>query len=319
MPARATRHRPGTACLALGATALLSLVVTGCSGGAETTPPGGLTASIASPTSAAPPATSASPSATATTPTASPSVFPTAPVASSGTGTGPGASGALPSAQLQQGPYEGEPRRLEDIFHLECLHALDGADLPEREDADVDEGEKPVWSVHSRQALTEGWKACPTRMYEQIAIPAVFTVQAETAQGGGSISRLSITDSDGQVLGGFQDNVTGSAPARTELVEVLGITELPPVPSTEGEIRYLRTLVVDTRSGPQLLIDQVSAPAQADPASLKAWDLAAGGDRRALVYASIRLDTPDDGRQMATSDLAVVLRSMVDSFVPAVM
>jgi hypothetical protein len=224
----------------------------------------------------------------------------------------------LPSADLKFGPYTGTPRRLQDIFHLECIHALDGEDLPEREDAKPAPGQKPVWSVHHQQKLTQGWKVCPTRMYEQIAIPAAFNVQAQAGDGS-HISRLRITDGAGQVVGGFQDNVTGSAPARTELVEVLEIAELPTVPSTEGEIRYLRTLVVDTRSGPQLLIDQVSAPAQADPASLKAWDLAAGGDRRALVYASIRLDTPDDGRQMATSDLAEVLRSMVGSFVPAVM
>lgn len=329
MPAHTTRHRPGSADLALGATALLSLVLTGCFGGAETTPSGGATdstASAASPSSLASPVVSSSPDTTVTTP-AGPTVSPSSsphvssgfPAASSETGPAPGATGSLPSARLQQGSYQGEPRRLADIFHLPCLHALDGTDLPEREDAELNEGEKPVWVVHRRQALTAGWKACPTRMYEQIVIPAAFTVQAETAEGGGTISRLSITDSDGQVLGGFQDNVTGSAPASTELVEVLEITELPTVPSTEGEIRYLRTLVVDAQSGPQVLIDQVSTPPKADPASLKAWDLAAGGDHRTLVYASIHLDTPDDGQQVASSDLADVLRSMVGSFVPAVM
>jgi hypothetical protein len=304
MPAHTAHHRPSRVRLALGAATMLALVLTGCSGSVETTSSGGITDPSASAASSSP---------------ASPSVSPTVTATPSQTGKTSGVNGVLPSAQLQQGPHEGEPRRLEDVFHVQCLHALDGTDLPESEDATPGEGEKPVWSVHRHQALTAGWKVCPTRMYEQIVVPTVFTVQAETDQGAGSISRLRIIDGAGQAVGGFQDDAAGGAPATTELVEAIEVTKLPQVPSSNGETRYLRTLVVDTSTGPQVLIDQVSAPADVDPASLKVWDLAAGGSRRVLVYASIHLEVTDDGPQVASSDQADVLRSMVCSFVPAVM
>jgi hypothetical protein len=225
---------------------------------------------------------------------------------------------ALPSADLKFGPYTGTPRRLQDIFHLECIHALDGENLPEREDAELAPGRKPVWSVHHQQKLTQGWKVCPTRMYEQLAIPAAFTVQAQAGDGS-HISRLRITDGAGQVVGGFQDDVTDRAPASARLVKALEITELPWTPATDGEVRYLRTLLVQTGTGPQLLIDQVSAPAGTNPASLKVWDLAAGAGQRDQIYASVRLASVGAAEQTAESDLAAVLRSMAGSYTPGVM
>jgi hypothetical protein len=227
-------------------------------------------------------------------------------------------AGLLPSADLKFGAYTGSPRQLEEIFHLECIHALDGEDIPDREDATLAPGEKPVWSVHNEQKLTQGWKVCPTRMYEQMAIPAAFTVQADTTDGR-AISRLRITGGSGHVTAGFQNDVTGRAPDSTRLLKALEITELPMAPSAGGEVRYLRTLLVDTASGPQLLIDQVSASAGTDPKSLTVWDLVAGPGERDLVYASIRLDTAAGAQQAADSHLADVLRSMVGSFTPGVM
>lgn len=225
------------------------------------------------------------------------------------------AHAGLPAARLERTAHEGEPRRLQDIFHMACLHVLDGEDLPEREGGELMEGQKPVWRVQSTESLTEGWKTCPTQMYEQIAVPAAFRVEAEPGEWG--VDRLRIYDATGELIGGFANDVTASVSEDTELVEVYQISELEEHPAADGEARYLRTLLVDAGSGPQVLIDQVSAPPGVDPASLEVWDLAAGGHRD-LVYAHIRLDTLEQGAETAESHLVAVLRTMVGSFNPSV-
>lgn len=221
-------------------------------------------------------------------------------------------AGDLPSPDLEVTGYEGEPRRLEDIYHLECIHSLDGKDVPDMEDAEVPQGKKPVWSVQRTQALTEGWKNCPTQMYGSIAIPEVFTVEA--SPGGGSIERLRIVDAAGRQVGGVGLDTTAAAPDGAEVIEVVEVSEARSSPAYGEEIPYLRTLVVQTASGYQLLVDLVSAPAGEDPQTLEVWDLAAGGTTRDLVYASIPLDSPEDADAAADSDLHAVLRSMVGSY-----
>lgn len=47
----------------------------------------------------------------------------------------------------------------------------------------------------------------------------------------------------------FQDDVTGGAPASARLVKALEITELPWTPVADGEVRCLRTLLVETGTG----------------------------------------------------------------------
>jgi hypothetical protein len=173
-----TVHRRPAALTGLGIASLaLALTLTGCfERGGEPTP---------------------EPSQTITA-TASPSGTPADTGRGTATATATGgteASGRLPSPYPVISDYEGEPRRLDEVYHLECIHALDGEDVPETTDAEVAEGTKPVWSVMGTQALTEGWKSCPTQMYGTIAIPAVFTVEA--SPGGGSIEHLRIFDADG--------------------------------------------------------------------------------------------------------------------------
>jgi hypothetical protein len=242
--------------------------------------------------------------------TASPSGTPTG----TGSATAPASeAGDLPSPDLEVTGYEGEPRRLEDVYHVECIHALDGEDVPETTDAQVAEGEKPVWSVMHTQALTEGWKNCPLQMYGTIAIPAAFGIEA--SPGGGSIERLRIFDATGRQVGGVGRDAAGAAPEGAEVVEVLEVTEAAPSPIYGEEVPYLRSLVVKTGSGHQLMVDLVSAARGEDPETLEVWDLAAsGGSTRDLVYASIPLDSPEDAEEASDSDLHGVLRSMVGSY-----
>jgi hypothetical protein len=224
------------------------------------------------------------------------------------------AAAELPSPDLEMTDHEGEPRRLEDVYHLECIHALDGEDVPETTDAQVAEGEKPVWSVMHIQSLTEGWKSCPTQMYGTIAIPAAFSVEA--TPGGGSIERLRIFDADGRQVGGVGRDAAGVAPEGAEVVQLLGTRSGDSLysPVYGDEVPYLRSMVVRTGSGYQLLIDLVSAPEGVDPRSLEVWDLAAGGEDRDLVYASIPLASLADASEAADSELHAVLESMVGSY-----
>jgi hypothetical protein len=308
-PTRAV-HRRHSALAGVGIAGLaLALTLTGCFGpGGEPTPEPSQTNTATAPPSGTPAdAGSGTATATATGGTGPES----SPVATE-------ASGTLPSPYPVISDYEGEPRRLDEVYHLECIHALDGEDVPEMTDGEVAEDTKPVWSVQRRQALTEGWKNCPTQMYGTIAIPAVFTVEA--SPGGGSIERLRIFDADGRQVGGVGLDSTGAAPDGTELIQVMGTAggDHLASPAYGDETPYLRTMVARTGSGHQLLIDLVSAPEGVDPHSLEVWDLAAGGEDRHLVYASIPLDSLADASEAADSELHAVLESMVGSYtVPA--
>lgn len=303
MSVRTTTARAGAGVAGLA----LTLLLTGCfdRGGEPTPEPSQTVTATATPsgtpTDATSPAVSVTPTATtdgSTEPESSPD--PTE------------AAGDLPSPDLEVTGHEGEPRRLEDIYHLECIHALDGEDVPEMDDAEVAQDEKPVWSVMNTQALTRGWKNCPTQMYGTIAIPSAFSVEA--SPGGGSIERLRIFDAAGRQVGGVGINATAAAPDGAEVVEVVEVSEARSSPAYGEEIPYLRSLVVQTGSGYQLMVDLVSAPAGADPETLEVWDLAVGGTTRGLAYASIPLDSPEDADAAADSDLHAVLRSMVGSY-----
>ncbi len=287
-----TVHRRHSALAGAGVVGLsLTLLLTGCfdRGGEPTPEP-----SRSLPATASPPGT----------PTGTGSAAATAPASEAGN---------LPSPDLEVTGYEGEPRRLEDVYHLECIHVLDGEDVPETTDAEVAEGAKPVWSVMHTRALTEGWKSCPLEMYGTIAVPAAFSVEA--APGGGSIERLRIFDAAGRQVGGVGRDAAGAAPEGAEVVEVVEVSEATPSPAYGEETPYLRSLVVKTGSGHQLMVDLVSAPRGTDPATLQVWDLAAfGGNTRDLVYASIPLDSPEAAEEAADSELHAVLRAMVGSY-----
>lgn len=262
-----------------------------------------------------------------TQPSASPSTSPssTASTSSSSTATGgagseePGASSPaatedLPSAELEESNYEGEPRALDEVFHLACVEALAGDEaLPETEEQTDPENKQP-WHMSQNTAYTEGWKVCPTELYGNLVIPASFSVEAEAGEKG--LSRITIADSSGERIGGVERDVTGGAPDAAEVVEVVEITELPAHPAQDGEVGYLRSLVVETESGTQLMVDQVSAPADSDPESLEVWDMAANGStQRDVVYASIPLESAEDAEEAASSDLHAVLRAMVGSYI----
>ncbi|MDI3329174.1 MAG: hypothetical protein QJR09_00360 [Micrococcus sp.] len=311
--ARTTGHRHCTRAGAGVAGLALALMLTACADrGAEPAPEPSQTITATASPSGTPRGTGGATATVPTTTSATASSATTAPV-SSPAATEAAGTGDLPSPDLETAEYDGEPRRLEDVYHLECIHALDGEDVPENTDAEVAEGTKPVWSVMHTQALTDGWKNCPTRMYGTIAIPAAFSV--ETTPGGGTIDRLRIFDAQGRQVGGVGVDVTGAAPEGAEVIEVVEVTEDDFSPSYGGEVPYLRSLVVKTGSGYQLMVDLVSAPEGTDPETLEVWDLAAyGGASRELVYASIPLDSPEDADEAAASELHAVLRAMVGSY-----
>ncbi|GHD10870.1 hypothetical protein GCM10008096_24850 [Zhihengliuella salsuginis] len=291
MTARPSRRRtrPRAFCAAAGA---LLLALAGCSGPGGDAPPTGQAAQSSD---------AGAPSTAGPTPSETPPAWDDA--------------GDLPSADLESSAYEGGPRAVGEVFHAACVRAVDGDDLPETTDAAE---ERTAVAIQSTRQLTEGWKACPTQVYESFAVPASFTVENRgQGVGDGAVDRLDIRDGSGEPVGGFVAVNQSPTPESAELVETLEITELEASPVSE-EVRYVRTLLVEAGSGPQLLIDQVSAPAGTDPASLEVWDLAAGPDSRALVYASIRLDDAEQGGEAAESELAAVLQAMVGSFEPSV-
>lgn len=287
MPIHTTLHRAGAGVAGLA----LALTLTGCvDRGNEPTPE-----PTQNTTATAPPSGTETEAASATAPSTD----------------APWDSPDLPSPDLETTAYAGEPRLLANLFHEACLTAVAGEDVPAREDEDSDG--ITVWGVHSTVQVTEGWKACPTQVFESMYVPASFEVRDE----GG---KLTFRDADGTLVGGFQADASARAPGDAELVEAVEVTGLEPLPFTE-EVRYLRTLLLDVGGGPQLLIDQVTAPAGTDPESLEVWDLAAGDAAdgpRHLVYARIDLGTLEQGEQAAASELAAVLQSMVASYHPAV-
>ncbi|MFC7402952.1 hypothetical protein [Citricoccus sp. GCM10030269] len=233
----------------------------------------------------------------------------------------PSAAQDLPSPDLQRTAYDGEPRPTEEIYHLPCLEALAGDDeVPptegtgENEDGDL---ELTPWSILANEALTEGWKYCPTETQGGLAVPASFEVTPDGENG--SITGLSIADATGEQVGGFRADVPGGPPEGAEVVEVLEVTEQPDFTGAGDETVYLRSLVVEANSGAQVMVDLVSAPEGADPESLTVWDLAIhDGTERVVIYGTIPLDSAKDAPDAADSELHRVLRAMVGSYQPAV-
>ncbi|GAA4760750.1 hypothetical protein [Citricoccus nitrophenolicus] len=302
----ARRLRLGLCATAAG----LALTLTGCadSGDAGSSEAGETVPASAQPSES----TSSSPAATATGGAGGAGAEDSEPEASS-----PAATEDLPSAQLEQSNYEGEPRPLDEVFHLACIEALAGDEqLPETEDQ-TDPENKRAWFMYQHVAYTDGWKACPTEVYGNLVIPASFSVEAEAGESG--LRRISIADPSGQRIGGVERDVTGGAPDAAEMVEVVEITEQPEHPAQNGEVGYLRSLVVQSESGTQLMVDLVSAPQDSYPESLEVWDLAVGGGtQRDVVYASIPLESAEDAEEAAASELHAVLRAMVGSYTHAV-
>lgn len=268
---------------------------------------------------------SAEPEPTATSTPSTPTATPTAT---------PSPSGAVPSGSLdperqisldQDLPagnldpqstetYAGEPRVLDEVHHRECLEAFaDGAEIPEAE-GEPDQGVTP-WTVAETTPVPEGWKLCSPGTMSSFAVPADFSVDVE--MGKGDRVYIRVLDGDGRLIGGLKDVGAGSPARQTELLRVVDIQRAPTSPAPGGETAYLRNLVVEARSGTQLLVDMVSAPFGEDRASLDVWDLATSTQgHRALVWAAVPLATPEDADRVIDSRLHEVLRQMVGSFRP---
>ncbi|WP_277245571.1 hypothetical protein [Micrococcus terreus] len=210
--------------------------------------------------------------------------------------------------------YEGEPRRLDDVHHQDCLDAFaDGQQVPERE-GEPDQGVSP-WTAAETTVVPEGWKLCSPGALSSFAVPAHFTPEVELGKGDRVYIR--VLDGNGRLIGGLKDVGAGSTSRETGLLRVVDIQRLPSITAHGGETAYLRTLVVQARSGPQLLVDMVSAPFGEDPASLDVWDLAISEEgHRALVWAAVPLASPADADQVIDSRLHEVLEQMVSSFRP---
>ena len=210
--------------------------------------------------------------------------------------------------------YEGEPRLLDDVHHQDCLDAFaDGQQIPERE-GEPDQGVSP-WTAAETTVVPEGWKLCSPGALSSFAVPAHFTPEVE--MGKGDRVYIRVLDGNGRLIGGLKDVGAGSPSRETGLLRVVDIQRLPSITAHGGETAYLRTLVVQARSGPQLLVDMVSAPFGEDPASLDVWDLAISEEgHRALVWAAVPLASPADADQVIDSRLHEVLEQMVSSFRP---
>lgn len=290
-PTRSQRlRRPGRTVAAAAALSASALALTGCVDAGDPAP-----------------AESASPTDTAS-PTASATETPEA-----------GAidlDQELPSEDLEFGHYDGPPRRIADVNHLSCVEALAGeADVPEMEPGPDEE--LSLFSQLGAISVSEGWKLCPPEGVASFGVPASFSVEAEPGER--SLSTLRIFDADGQRIGGLMDVGSGSDAGETELIKVIEIEEVQSSPSHGDETAYLRSLVVEGTSGPQLLVDQVSSAAGEDPESLDVWDMAYGGpEGRAQVWAAIPLDSAEDADEVADSRMHEVLRQMVGSYSPAI-
>lgn len=319
-PTRSQRLRqPGRTFAAAAALSASALALTGCVDAGDTAAP----TESASPTDTASPTASATPSES-TSPSESVSETPTS--SASGSATEPPTeipeAGAidldqeLPSEDLELGPYDGPPRRIADVNHLSCVEALVGeADVPEMEPGPDEE--LSLFSQLGAISVSEGWKLCPPQGVASFGVPASFSVEAEPGER--SLSTLRIFDADGQRIGGLMDVGSGSDAGETELIKVIEIEEVQSSPSHGGQTAYLRSLVVEGTSGPQLLVDQVSSAAGEDPESLDVWDMAYGGpEGRAQVWAAIPLESAEDADEVADSRMHEVLRQMVGSYSPAI-
>lgn len=241
--------------------------------------------------------------------------------ASEGAGTGVWEQQDLPEVPLTTRTYEGEPRPTGQVYQLDCLEALAGGEevsategTGQDENGDLDP--RP-WSLQVATARTEGWVYCPTEMMGGLSVPASFGVEA--TGDGEAIESLQFTAPDGERIGGFRPEVPGGAPSQAAITEVLDVTEQPDYAGAGDETAYLRSLVVEAASGTQLLVDLVSVPEGADPASVDAWDLGVyGGTQRASVYGFIPLDSEADIAAARDSRLHEVLREMVSSYHPTV-
>lgn len=314
--ARAPRR--GRALAAAATLSVSALTLTGCFDTGDPAP--SETASptnTVSPTPSATPSESSSPSESASqTPTSSPSGSATESSTETPQAGAIDLDQELPSEDLEFGHYDGPPRRLADVHHLPCLEAIAGeGELPEMEPGQ--EEELSLFSQLSTVSVTEGWRVCTAQGVAYLGVPASFSVEAEP--GGNGLSTLRFADADGQRIGGLSDVGSGSDSGQTELVRLLEIETLETSPSHGGETAYLRSLVVETPSGPQLLVDQVSSSAGQDPESLDVWDMAYGGpEGRAQVWAAIPLEAAEDAERVADSRLHEVLRQMVGSYRPAI-
>lgn len=147
--------------------------------------------------------------------------------------------------------YEGEPRRLDDVHHQDCLDAFaDGQQVPERE-GEPDQGLSP-WTAAETTVVPEGWKLCSPGALSSFAVPADFTPEVELGKGDRVYIR--VLDGNGRLIGGLKDVGAGSPSRETGLLRVVDIQRLPSITAHGGETAYLRTLVVQARSGPQLLV-----------------------------------------------------------------
>lgn len=225
----------------------------------------------------------------------------------------------LPETDLDlqsQQSYTGPPRTIADVHHLPCLEALAGdLEIPEQE-GEPDQDLTP-WSVAETAPVPDGWKLCKPGTFSSFLVPEMFTVEQDEESG--DRTYLKIWDADEKFLGGLKEVGAGSPARQVDLLRVVDIQRAPSSPAHGGETAYLRTLVVQTRSGPQLLVDLVSAPFGEDPESLDVWDLAVS-DRghRALVWAAVPLASPEDADRVIGSRMHEVLQQMVGSFRPAV-
>lgn len=214
----------------------------------------------------------------ASTESASATVSPTDSASASPSGSGSGSSGSastspsagaidleqeLPSTNLESRDvyeaYDGPPRKFTDVYHQACLEALfDGQEVPEMEPEPGQGGDLTLEAILAGAEVTEGWKQCPPQAMSHFSVPASFAVEVEANERG--VNTLRIFDGNGQRIGGLSDAGSGSDSGQTELVEVLEIEKVTSSPSHDGETAYLRSMVVEGASGPQLLVDQVSAP-----------------------------------------------------------
>ena len=98
--------------------------------------------------------------------------------------------------------YEGEPRRLDDVHHQDCLDAFaDGQQIPERE-GEPDQGVSP-WTAAETTVVPEGWKLCSPGALSSFAVPAHFTPEVE--MGKGDRVYIRVPDGNGRLIGGLKD------------------------------------------------------------------------------------------------------------------
>lgn len=208
--------------------------------------------------------------------------------------------------------YKGKPRLISDIHHLPCMQAVAGdTKLPEREDAQS--GDMTPWGMTTNAQITPGWKFCKPGYFDNFAVPSSFSVDAQVKGPQGAFPTMTILDSNGVKIGGLRPAPQGEGAGDTKLLQVIDVKKLPATTAYNGEEVYLRTLVVQATSGPQLLIDQVSAKPGEDPKTLKVWDLSYGPNGT-QVWAAVPLESADQAQTVLDSRLYQVLKQMVGSF-----